>query len=111
MWMGVSPAAPARGQSRPGLLTVLDSKTEAGAGREIDIWPELHDVLASYKAATRYANLTDYVFAITPIAATLHTTQARLAQQRAPSGAGRWVDDGRDLGDAVCGEGAATGVL
>jgi len=46
-----------------GRLTVLDSKTEAGAGREIDIWPELHDVLASYKAAARYAKPTDYVFA------------------------------------------------
>ena len=46
-----------------GRLTVLDSKTEAGAGREIDIWPELHDVLASYKAAARYAKPTDYVSA------------------------------------------------
>ncbi|MGO9447682.1 MAG: tyrosine-type recombinase/integrase [Solirubrobacteraceae bacterium] len=46
-----------------GRLTVLDSKTEAGAGREIDIWPELHDVLASYKAAARHSGPTDYVFA------------------------------------------------
>ena len=46
-----------------GRLTVLDAKTEAGAGREIDIWPELHDVLASYKAAARHAKPTDYVFA------------------------------------------------
>jgi integrase len=44
-------------------LTVLEAKTEAGAGREIDIWPELHDVLAAYKAAARYAKPTDYVFA------------------------------------------------
>ncbi len=45
-----------------GRLTVLDSKTEAGV-REIDIWPELHDVLASHKAAARHSGPTDYVFA------------------------------------------------
>jgi integrase len=45
-----------------GSLTILDSKTEAGV-REIDIWPELHDVLAAYKAADRYAKPTAYVFA------------------------------------------------
>jgi integrase len=46
-----------------GRLTVLEAKTEAGTGREIDIWPELHDVLASHKAAARYAKPADYVFA------------------------------------------------
>ena len=45
-----------------GRLTVLDSKTEAGV-REIDIWPELHDVLAAHKAAARHSGPTDYVFA------------------------------------------------
>ena len=46
-----------------GRLTVLEAKTEAGTGREIDIWPELHDVLASHKAAARYSKPADYVFA------------------------------------------------
>ena len=46
-----------------GRLTVLEAKTEAGAGREIDIRPELHDVLASYKAAAHPPKPTDYVFA------------------------------------------------
>ena len=46
-----------------GRLTVLDSKTEAGAGREIDLWPELRDVLASYKAGARHSKPSDYVFA------------------------------------------------
>lgn len=45
-----------------GRLTVLDSKTEAGV-REIDIWPELHDVLAAHKAADHHAKPTTYVFA------------------------------------------------
>jgi integrase len=45
-----------------GRLTVLDSKTEAGV-REIDIWPELHDVLAAHKAAAPHSGQTDYVFA------------------------------------------------
>jgi hypothetical protein len=40
-----------------GRLTVLDSKTEAGV-REIDIWPELHDVLAAHKAAAHHAKPT-----------------------------------------------------
>jgi integrase len=46
-----------------GRLTVLDSKTEAGAGREIDLWPELRDVLTAYKAGIRYSKPSDYVFA------------------------------------------------
>ena len=46
-----------------GRLTVIDSKTDAGAGREIDIWPELHDELAAYKTQTRHGKPEDYVFA------------------------------------------------
>jgi integrase len=48
-----------------GCLTVQESKTEAGTGREIDIWPELHDVLAAYKATTEHSMPADYVFATT----------------------------------------------
>jgi integrase len=46
-----------------GRLTVIDAKTEAGAGREIDLWPELREVLISYKARARHASPDDYVFA------------------------------------------------
>jgi integrase len=46
-----------------GRLTVIDSKTDAGAGREIDIWPELRDELAVYKTQTRHGKPEDYVFA------------------------------------------------
>jgi integrase len=45
-----------------GRLIVIDSKTEAGAGREIDLWPELHDELTTYKAGTPYSRPGDYVF-------------------------------------------------
>jgi integrase len=44
-------------------LTVQRAKTEAGTGREIDIWPDLHDVLAAYKAAAKHSQPADYVFA------------------------------------------------
>jgi len=44
-------------------LTVTDSKTDAGRGREIDIWPELHDVLAAHKLHTAHSQPQDYVFA------------------------------------------------
>ena len=46
-----------------GRLTVLDSKTEAGTGREINIWPELRDELATYKTQTKHGEPDDYVFA------------------------------------------------
>ena len=46
-----------------GRLTVIDSKTDAGKGREIDLWPELREELAVYKADARYAEPVDYVFA------------------------------------------------
>jgi integrase len=46
-----------------GRLTVVDSKTDAGRGREIDLWPELREELAVYKADARYAEPVDYVFA------------------------------------------------
>ena len=46
-----------------GLLTVINAKTEAGTGREIDISPELQDVLTSYQTTARHAKPSDYVFA------------------------------------------------
>jgi integrase len=46
-----------------GRLIVVDSKTEAGKGREIDLWPELREELAVYKAQARHAEPVDYVFA------------------------------------------------
>ncbi len=46
-----------------GRLTVIDSKTEAGRGREIDLWPELGEALAVYKTQTSHAQPGDYVFA------------------------------------------------
>ncbi len=46
-----------------GRLIVVDSKTEAGKGREIDLWPELREELAVYKAQARHAVPVDYVFA------------------------------------------------
>jgi integrase len=46
-----------------GRLTVIDSKTEAGRGREIDLWPELREELTVYKAGARHSRPEDYVFA------------------------------------------------
>ncbi len=46
-----------------GRLTVTDSKTEAGRGREIDLWPELREELAVYKASFQYSRPEDHVFA------------------------------------------------
>lgn len=46
-----------------GRLTVIDSKTDAGRGREIDLWPELREQLTVYKAQARHAEPADYVFA------------------------------------------------
>lgn len=43
-------------------LTVIASKTEAGRGREVDLWPELHAELTAYKAL-REPKPPDYVFA------------------------------------------------
>ena len=45
-----------------GHLTVLASKTAAGTGREIDLWPELHQELTAYRAE-RCPKPPDYVFA------------------------------------------------
>jgi len=44
-------------------LTVIDAKTEAGTGLEIDIWPERHDVLTNYKASAQHPEPSDHVFA------------------------------------------------
>jgi integrase len=46
-----------------GRLTVIDSKTEAGRGREIDLWPELREELAVYKTRALHPQPEDYVFA------------------------------------------------
>jgi integrase len=46
-----------------GRLTVIDSKTDAGRGREIDLWPELREELSVYKTHARHAQPGDHVFA------------------------------------------------
>ena len=46
-----------------GRLTVIDSKTDAGRGREIDLWPEIREELAVYKTQARHAQPESYVFA------------------------------------------------
>jgi integrase len=46
-----------------GRLTVLDSKTDAGTGREIDLWLELRHELTTYKAGARHCKPSDFVFA------------------------------------------------
>lgn len=46
-----------------GRLTVIHSKTEAGTGREIDLWPEIRELLISYKQTAEHALPTDHVFA------------------------------------------------
>jgi hypothetical protein len=42
-----------------GRLTVIDSKTEAGRGREVDLWPELREELSVYKTQARHAQPGD----------------------------------------------------
>jgi integrase len=44
-----------------GRITVGDSKTDAGI-REVDLWPELRDELASFKAASARTRPADLVF-------------------------------------------------
>jgi integrase len=46
-----------------GRLTVLSSKTEAGSGRQIDLWPEIRETLIAYRAETRHPHPGDYLFA------------------------------------------------
>jgi integrase len=46
-----------------GSLTVARSKTEAGTGRQVDIWPELLDELRVYKQQAQYSEPADFVFA------------------------------------------------
>jgi integrase len=46
-----------------GRLTVASSKTEAGTGREVDLWPELRDELTAYKIEAAHTGPSDYVFA------------------------------------------------
>ncbi len=45
-----------------GRLTVLDSKTAAGKGRQIDLWPEIRETLTTYRAET-HPHPDDYLFA------------------------------------------------
>jgi integrase len=45
------------------LTGVIDSKTEAGSGRDVDLWPELHEELASHKSSSQHLGPDDYVFA------------------------------------------------
>lgn len=44
-------------------LTVINAKTEAGTGREIDLWPEIRDLLVTYKSSAAHTQPSDYVFA------------------------------------------------
>ena len=46
-----------------GRLTVISSKTEAGTGREIDLWPEFRDELSAYKERARHSKPHHFVFA------------------------------------------------
>lgn len=46
-----------------GRLTVINSKTEAGTGREIDLWQEIRELLIAYKATAEHTQPADYVFA------------------------------------------------
>lgn len=45
-----------------GRLVVVQSKTEAGSGRVIDLWAEIADDLASYKAQSHRVGPADLVF-------------------------------------------------
>jgi integrase len=44
-------------------LTVSKAKTEAGTGREIDLWPEILEMLIAYKADRSHTGPDDHVFA------------------------------------------------
>jgi integrase len=46
-----------------GRLTVRESKTDAGTGREIDLWEELREELAIFKSCAEWAKPGDFVFA------------------------------------------------
>jgi integrase len=46
-----------------GRLTVVHSKTDAGTGRQIDLWPEIRETLIAYRAETRHPLADDHVFA------------------------------------------------
>jgi integrase len=46
-----------------GRLTVTRSKTAAGTGRQIDLWPEIRETLIAYRAETRHRLAEDHVFA------------------------------------------------
>jgi integrase len=45
-----------------GRVVVIHSKTEAGSGRVVDLWPEVADELASYKAQAQTVAPADLVF-------------------------------------------------
>lgn len=46
-----------------GRLTVTQSKTDAGQGRDVDLWEELRERLALYKAQAPHTRPDDFVFA------------------------------------------------
>ena len=46
-----------------GRLTVREAKTDAGTGRDVDLWPEIREELATFKAAAQLAKPGDFVFA------------------------------------------------
>ncbi len=45
-----------------GRLRVVESKTEAGRDRDVDLWPELREELVAYKTTTRHPGPEDFVF-------------------------------------------------
>jgi integrase len=45
-----------------GRLTVRESKTDAGTGRDVDLWVELREELATFKGGARWAKPGDLVF-------------------------------------------------
>ena len=48
---------------RHGRITVTQSKTDAGRGREVDLWDELREHLIIYKTRARHTQPDDHVFA------------------------------------------------
>jgi integrase len=79
-----------------GRLTVLDAKTDAGI-REVDIWPELCDELATYKTQTRHTKQDDYVFATRTGKADTRTNIAKRVKRAAERANKRLADEGGDI--------------
>jgi integrase len=79
-----------------GRLTVLDAKTEAGI-REVDIWPELRDELATYKTQARHTKQDDYMFATRTGKADTRTNIAKRIKRAAERANERLAEQGADL--------------